>query len=111
MDHRIQEILEKIETDISQKLVIGDLAASVNVSVSRFRHLFKKEVGISIIKYTNNLRLEKARELLETSHLHVKEIRIQVGAINESHFQRDFKQKFGETPNNYRKIFQNSRNG
>jgi transcriptional regulator GlxA family with amidase domain len=111
VDHRIQQILRTIESDISQQLVIGDLAASVNLSVSRFQHLFKKEVEISIVKYINNLRLQKARKLLETSHLHVKEIRIQIGVTNESHFQRDFKRKFGETPNNYRNIFRNSRNG
>jgi transcriptional regulator GlxA family with amidase domain len=47
---------------------------------------------------------------LETSHLHVKEIRIKVGATHEAHFLEDFKRKFGETPNNYRNIYQNSRN-
>lgn len=111
MDYRIQQILKKIQSDITQQLVIGDLASSVNLSVSRLRHLFKKEVGVSLIKYINNLRLEKACRLLETSHLHVKDIRMRVGIKNESHFQSDFKQKFGRTPNNYRNIFQNSRNG
>jgi AraC family transcriptional regulator of arabinose operon len=111
MDHRIQQTIKKIEADISRQFVIGDLAASVNLSVSRLQHLFKKEVETSIVKYINNLRLQKARKLLESSHLHVKEIRMRVGLTNESHFQRDFKQKFGETPNNYRNVSQNSRNG
>ncbi|MEJ7860863.1 MAG: AraC family transcriptional regulator [Pyrinomonadaceae bacterium] len=111
MDHRIQEILKKIENDISQQFVIGDLAASVHMSVSRLQHLFKKEVQSSIVKYVNNLRLQKAREFLETSHLYVKEIRIKIGVIDEAHFIRDFKRKFGETPNKYRQIFQSSRNG
>lgn len=111
VDHRIQQILKQIENDISQQLVIGDLAASVNMSVSRLQHLFKKEVRISIVKYINNLRLERACELLETSHLQVKEIRIKVGASHEAHFLEDFKRKFGESPNNYRKVFLNSRNG
>lgn len=111
MDYRIQQILKQIENDISQQFVIGDLAASVNLSASRLQHLFKKEMQTSIIKYINNLRLQKARKLLETSHLHVKEIRMKVGVINESHFMRDFKRKFGETPNNYQQIFQSSRNG
>lgn len=111
MDHRIKEILKKIENNISRQMIIRELAASVNMSESRLQHLFKQEVQISIIKYANNLRLQKARELLETSHLQVKEIRMKVGLTNESHFQRDFKQKFEATPNNYRKTFQDSRNG
>jgi AraC family transcriptional regulator of arabinose operon len=110
MDYRIQAILDKIETDISRQFVISDLAASADLSVSRLQHLFKKEMQTSLVKYINNLRLEKARGLLETSHLHVKEIRIQVGVTNESHFQSDFKRKFGVTPNNYRRIFRDSRN-
>jgi AraC family transcriptional regulator of arabinose operon len=102
VDYRIQQILKQIENDISQQFVISDLAASVGLSVSRLQHLFKQEVQTSIVKYVNNLR---------TSHLHVKDIRMRVGATHESHFLEDFKRKFGETPNNYRNIFRNSRNG
>jgi transcriptional regulator GlxA family with amidase domain len=105
MDHRIEKILSRLKEDISRKFVIRDLAASVNLSASRLQHLFKQEAGISLLKYINNLRLEKARQLLETTELHVKEIRLTVGAGNESHFQRDFKRKFGQTPNNYRNNF------
>ena len=118
MDHRIKEILAEIEKHISRPFVIRDLAKSVNMSVSHFQHLFKREVQTSAIKYINNLRLEKAGELLVSSHLQVKEIRLQVGVTNEAHFQRNFKRKFGETPNKYRQIykngkkrFANSRNG
>ena len=107
MDHRIKETLAKIEKNISHRLIVRDLAESINVSVSHFQHLFKSEVHASPKKYINNLRLEKARELLVSSHLRVKQIRLRVSASNESHFMSDFKRKFGETPNNYRKIFQN----
>ena len=110
MDHRIEEIIKKIEIDISRSLVVRNLAASINMSVSHFQHLFKKELHTSVIKYISELRMQKARKLLETSHLQVKEIRMKVGVMNEAHFLRLFKQKFGVTPNNYRKIFRNGRN-
>jgi len=105
MDHRIKEILAKVEQDISQSPVVSDLAASVNLSVSRLHFLFKKETETSIIKYINNRRLEEARELLGTTHLRIKEIRLRVGLRHESHFMCDFKRKFGKTPNNYRKSY------
>lgn len=105
MDYRIKEILTKIETDISRPLTIHELAASINISVPHFQHLFKKEVQICTIKYINNLRLEKARRMLETTHLCVKEIRLAVGAPNEAHFLHNFKRRFGATPKNYRKNF------
>jgi transcriptional regulator GlxA family with amidase domain len=105
MDYRIKEILEKIENDFSRPITIPDLAASINVSVSHFEHLFKKEVQICAVKYIKNLRLEKACRLLETTHLSIKEIRFQVGVPNEAHFLNDFKRRFGKTPKNYRKNF------
>lgn len=105
MDYRIKVILSKIENDLLQPLVIEDLARSVNLSVSRLQHLFKKEVHTGIIKYINNLRLQKARGLLETTCLHVKEIRSKVGVKTESHFVQIFKQEFGATPSNYRRNF------
>jgi len=111
MDYRIKETLVHIERDISQPLAIPDLAASLNLSASRFRHLFKKEVQICPVKYINNRRLERARALLQTTHLRVKEIRLKVGVSNEAHFLHDFKRRFGHTPCAYRRQFQDSRNG
>lgn len=111
MDYRVKETLAKIEKEFSQPLVIQDLAESLSVSAFYLRHLFKKETGTSIIKYTRDLRLQKAREFLETTNLRVQQILVKVGASDESHFLRDFKQEFGSTPTEYRKNFRNSRNG
>ena len=111
MDYRIKEIIAKVDNHISEPLTIPELAASVSVSVSHFQRLFKKELRICAVKYIRNRRLEKARELLETSHLRIKEIRVRVGATNEAHFMHGFKRKFGETPGNYRKNYLNDGNG
>ncbi len=75
------------------------------MSASRFQHLFKQEIGTSLTKHVKNLRLQKSRELLETTQLSVKEIRAKVGLRNKVHFFRDFKGKFGASPNEYRKNF------
>ena len=111
MDYRVQEILIKIEENISQSVVIRDLAKSSNISVSHLQHIFKKEVHTSIKKHVNNLRMQMMCELLEFSHLNISEILLKVGAPDATHFFRDFKQKFGKTPSEYRKFSRNSRNG
>jgi transcriptional regulator GlxA family with amidase domain len=110
MDYRIEEILVKIENGISQTMTVRDLADSVNLSISHFQHLFKQEVSISLTQYVKELRLQKAREFLETTHLRVKEIRLRVGVTDTNHFWRDFKRKFGKTPNQLRRNYRNSRN-
>jgi two-component system response regulator YesN len=106
MDYRIKEILAKVERDISQPILISDLAVSIHLSVSHLQHLFKRELRTGIIKHVNNLRLEKARRLLEITHLRVKEIRLLVGVKDEAHFLQESKRKFGVTPSRYRANFQ-----
>jgi hypothetical protein len=49
--------------------------------------------------------MQRARELLETSHLSVKQVMARVGVTDESHFVRDFKKTCGLTPARYRERF------
>ena len=52
--------------------------------------------------YLRALRLEQARELLQTSRLTVKQIMNEVGVEDKSHFAREFKKTYGLTPTAYR---------
>ena len=65
------------------------------------------------IRYLRQLRMERAKDLLESSFLSVKEIAYQVGLTDESHFVRDFKSTYGHSPALYRSQFKNngSQNG
>jgi AraC-like DNA-binding protein len=51
--------------------------------------------------------MQKARELLETTFLNVKEVMLNVGAKDTSHFIRDFKKAFGLPPTQYRAQYLN----
>jgi Helix-turn-helix domain len=57
---------------------------------------------MSPIRYLKQLRMEKAKHLLETSFLSVKEITFRVGINDDSHFVRDFKKAYGKAPTQYR---------
>ena len=59
------------------------------------------------IRYLRLLRMERAKDLLESSFLSVKEIAYQVGLNDESHFVRDFKSTYGFSPAHYRSNFKN----
>jgi len=54
------------------------------------------------MQYLRLLRMERAKYLLETSFLSVKEITHSVGLNDESHFVRDFKKAYGAPPARYR---------
>ena len=94
--------------DVRGELSLGEFAQSVNLSVWRLCHIFKSDVGMPPIRYLRLLRMERAKDLLESSFLSVKEIAYQVGLNDESHFVRDFKSTYGYSPALYRTRFKNN---
>ena len=94
--------------DVRGELSLSEFAQSVNLSVWRLCHIFKSDVGMPPIRYLRLLRMERAKDLLESSFLSVKEIAYQVGLNDESHFVRDFKSTYGFSPALYRSRFKNN---
>jgi YesN/AraC family two-component response regulator len=88
--------------DYRQEPSLSDMAGVVNLSTSRLRYLFKREIGVAPGHYLKAFRLERARELLETTFLSVKEIIRSIGVKDQSHFIREFKKFYGLTPAQYR---------
>jgi AraC family transcriptional regulator of arabinose operon len=102
MDSRVQIALAEVHRDYGCEVSLKTVARLVNISPSRLRHLFKAEVGTCFASYVKTVRLQKAKELLETTFLTVKQIMSQVGVADESHFVRDFKGRYGLPPMKYR---------
>jgi transcriptional regulator GlxA family with amidase domain len=99
-DARIRRALELIHP--GPQIRVGNVAATLNLSASGFRHLFKKDLGTPPGQYLKVARLERANELLRNSFLRVKEITVLVGANDISHFVRNYKALYGETPSQTR---------
>ena len=100
-DARIELAVRILQRNSSPK--IKEIANQLNLSISRFRHLFKQEIGTSPSCFLRQLRLEKAKQLVLGSFLTIKEISAQVGINDLSHFVRDYKVRFKETPTETRK--------
>ena len=90
-------------SNLQHSPTIEEMARLVNLSESHLQQLFKSVVGMSPIQYLQDLRLEKARELLEDSFLQIREIGFKVGMSDQSHFIHDFKRKYGMTPSEHRR--------
>lgn len=97
--------------DVRGELSLAEFAQSVNLSVWRLCHIFKSDVGMPPMRYLRGLRMERAKELLESSFLSVKEIAYRVGLNDESHFVRDFKATYGSSPALYRLHFRQNSGG
>ena len=103
MDRRIELIASKIKANTAAPWDIPALAALVNLSPSRFRHLFKQETGTTPAQYLKEFRLRKAEKMLRTTFLSVKQIVKKVGLGSNSHFVHDFRRIHGMTPTAYRR--------
>lgn len=111
MDHRVQQAVAAAEERLHEGCSSAKLAEYVNLSPSRLHQLFKQETGLPPATYLRRLRMERARGLLETTNLSVKQVMAAAGLSDESHFVRDFKKSYGLTPARYRERFLNSTPG
>jgi transcriptional regulator GlxA family with amidase domain len=102
MNPRVQKVVHLIQQDLSRRLTLSEMAQAVNLSAAHLRALFRSEIGMTPVQYQKKLRLLEARRLLESTFLNVQEIMIRVGLSDDSHFVRDFKKLYGQTPAQYR---------
>src|SRR5829696_4401941 len=109
MDGRVREAVALMRENLHRELPLSEIAQFVNLSSWRLCHLFKAETGTSPTHYLKWLRMQRAKDLLETTFLSVKEIRDKVGVRDESHFVRDFKGFYGLSPMQYRISFLGAR--
>ncbi len=74
----------------------------MNLSESYLTRLFQQETGQPPGRYDKERRLDRARHLLTSTFLTVKEVMAATGWNDPSHFSREFKQRFGITPRDCR---------
>src|SRR5688572_5504869 len=102
MDTRMADAARRIEERMGEPLTVATLASEFNLSPSRFAHLFKAEFGVAPMRYLHTHRMLRARQLLEETILTVKEVMVQVGCSDPSHFARDFRRFHGLPPKAWR---------
>jgi len=91
-------IRESLETDVT----IQQIADEQGVSYSNFRKLFKEYTGLSPATYQQELRLLRAKELLTTTELSIKEIAYRLNFESPDYFSAKFKAKIGLKPSDIR---------
>ncbi|CAN7582692.1 helix-turn-helix domain-containing protein [Variovorax sp. LjRoot84] len=101
--HRAQQWLQ---SNMDRDLRISDLAEALGISDRTLIRRFRSALDQTPLAYLQDLRLESARALLETSALNVEDVAGQVGYGDTSSFSRLFKQRIGMSPGAYRDRFQ-----
>ena len=100
----LKDVYKYIENNYTRKLCLDETEKRARLSKYHFCRVFKTLTGQTVMKYVNNVRIEKAKELLRKSLFSITEICFQVGFANLSNFNRTFKKVSGMAPSEYRKI-------
>ena len=104
----IVDILSYIhEHYLDDNFSVKYLAAYFETSISNISHFFKKNVGVSISQYIDQIKLDKAKELLENSDSKISEIAKMLRYNNSTVFIEMFKKYEGMTPGGYRENMRN----
>jgi AraC-like DNA-binding protein len=102
-DPRVRKARAFIAEHLGGRLALPEIAAAAGLSRSRLSALFEAETGQSVMNYVEELRLQRARELLERSNLGLAQIADSTGFANEYYFSTRFKRHFRQAPGAYRK--------
>lgn len=99
----VQRTIEYIDENYKlSNMTVDKIAHSLDITPNYLSNIFKKETGIKITEYMNNLKINEAKRLLRTSNKKVYEIADDVGFNNVTYFCTLFKRKSGVTVNEYR---------
>jgi len=102
-DRLKEKLLEFIHNNITEEnLSQTTIAEYLGVSTPYLSKFFKNEIGVSMVDYINNLRIEKVKEMLKNTELTLNEIAQQIGYTSSKTLIRIFKQHEGITPGKFR---------
>lgn len=101
-DEPVKKAQEYIETNVSEKISIGDLAVRFAVGRRHFERRFKKATHNTPVEYIQRVKIEAAKQQLESSRKTISEVMYEVGYNDTRAFRDVFKKITGMSPMEYR---------
>ncbi|MDQ8736173.1 AraC family transcriptional regulator [Paenibacillus sp. LHD-38] len=101
----IRKINELIHKEYANpNLSLNWVADELDMSSIYLSRVYKQQTLAAIVDVINNVRLERAKEYLESTDCSIVDIAVKSGYTSSSYFHRMFKKSFGVTPSDYRKM-------
>lgn len=94
---------ELIEKNLQEPCTLIELSALAGINDFKLKKGFKELFGNTVFGYLSELRMQKAKLLLEDGSLTIAEVAYDIGYKNPKHFTVAFKRQFGQLPKNYKK--------
>jgi YesN/AraC family two-component response regulator len=109
--HIVEQVLSYFEDHYAEKISLDRIADNTYLSSVYISKIFKSETGDTPIRHLINIRLEKAKELLENGwEGSIQEVAMQVGYDDVYHFGKMFKKRFGVSPSKIGKMEEEKEN-
>lgn len=94
----------RIRETLEDTLTIQEIAQELGISYSSFRKLFKEHTGFAPAHYQQNLKLQRAKELLSTTDESIKGIAYRLNFESPDYFSAKFKNQTGMKPSDFRNM-------
>lgn len=98
----VKNALQYMEDNYNKKMTLGEVAEKTYVSQWHLSKLLNKHTGKSFSELLNQIRIERAKKLLEEPDMRIGDIAEEVGFLDMAHFSRVFKKLVGVSANVYR---------
>ena len=102
-DH-IEIAQEYIHIHYKEQLTLEDVSEIVQLSPHYFSKLFKVKMEQSFIEYVTEVRINKAKEMLQSPEANIKAICFEIGYKDPNYFSRVFKRIVGCTPSEFKEL-------
>lgn len=97
----MEKLISKLNRHYMEFWNVQMMADYCHLSTDYFSHRFKQTTGVSPVQFLNNLRIERAKELLLAEHLSVSEVAELVGYKDPLYFSKAFKKATGMSPTQF----------
>ena len=102
LDPRVRTSLDAMAIKLEGHVTVAELSANVNLSPSRFAHLFRSQVGLSPVRALRLMRLRRAALQLQYTNDPITRIAERTGFSSGAELSREFRRAFGVSPRRYR---------
>jgi AraC-like DNA-binding protein len=100
---KVRGLAKKIAKDSSKNYSLDKISKTSGISQAKLQEGFKFLYARTVSEYIRHARLEDARDLMHNSNLNISQIVYSIGFTSRSYFSKIFKEKYGISPNEFKK--------
>ncbi|OCT12875.1 hypothetical protein A8709_21320 [Paenibacillus pectinilyticus] len=100
----LDDIVAYLQAHYAENINLNSVAETYFINPAYLSRIFKNQMGQNFNEYVSKIRMDAAARLLQQDHLKLSDISLRVGYENVNYFLKKFKEHFGCTPSEYKKV-------